>query len=380
MTAPSSAPPPPLTAPPPAPPEQAARRRLDGIDVARALAIIGMVSVHVAPPLVTLARAGEGGWYSLPHGRASALFAFVAGLGITLASRRGSFATNASRLVWRAAWLYPLGLLLTALGTPVAVILQYYAVWFLLAIPFLRAPTWLLWTTTAVGSVVGPTVLVWAQVTHPAWYSPPGAGAWAGTLGDVLLTGYYPTVSWLWIVVAGMAVARLDLGDRRVMAGVALAGSGVALVAYAAADRLDAVVDLGPYEDWFATIGHSDTPLETIAVTGVAAAVTGACLLLADLAPPLFAPLAALGRLALTVYVGHIVLYAVAPDLLYSFTVPEAATTTLWIAGVATLVSVVWLAAFRRGPLEALDRGGHRHLVLPLVESITSGGAPTGRG
>jgi uncharacterized membrane protein YeiB len=346
------------------PPQVATRRRIDGIDLARGLAIIGMISVHVAPPLV-----GDSGWYALPYGRSSSLFALVAGIGIVLATRRDTYLEASARLLWRALWLAPLGVGLTALGTPVAVILQYYAVWFLLAIPVLRAPPWLLAALTSVGIVSGPGVLVWAQVVHPEWYVA-GRGVWLGEFGDVLLTGYYPTVSWIWLVYAGMLLARLDLSSTRVAVWLTGIGTVLATVAYVAADVLRDAVDLGRWQPLLDTVGHADTPPEQLASLGTAVAVLGVCLLLGQHAATLVRPGVALGRFALTVYVGHLLVYAVARPLLYSQTAARGAMTTAAITLVGTGVAMAWLAVLPRGPLESLDRAGHRYLAIPLVRSI----------
>ena len=106
-----------------------------------------------------------------------------------------------------------------------------------------------------------------------------------------------------------------------------------------------------------------------LATLGVATAVVGACVLLGRHLRLLVQPGVALGRLALTVYVGHIVVYALVPTAFFNDTVAGGTETTLWITGVSAVGSMLWLAAFRRGPLEALDRGGYQHLVLPLVRA-----------
>lgn len=343
------------------------RGRIDGVDLARGLAIVGMVAVHVAPPL-----AGDGGWYSLPYGQASTLFAVVAGIGIVLSSRRGDTAEHRARLVWRALWLAPVGLLLSELGTPVAVILQYYALWFVLAAPVLRLSTRGLAALTGVGMLLGPSVLVWAKVTHPDWYAPGGTdiagrGRWFGEVGDVLLTGYYPSVSWLWLVYAGMLVGRLDLRSDRVATALLVGGTLVAGATYAAAAAARDALHLGRWQQVLDTTGHSDTPPEMLATLGVAVAVTGLCLLLGRHLTLLVAPGVALGRFALTVYVGHIVVYGLARSAFYNDTAAGGLETTLWISGVSAAIAMLWLAVLPRGPLEWLDRAGHQRLVLPLV-------------
>src|SRR4051794_24517828 len=65
-------------------------QRVVGFDVARALAILGMVVVHFS--LVMAADRSGPGWLSVAvgflDGRAAAVFVVLAGVGITLASRR----------------------------------------------------------------------------------------------------------------------------------------------------------------------------------------------------------------------------------------------------------------------------------------------------
>ena len=347
------------------------RRRIDGVDLARGLAIIGMITVHVAPPL-----AGDAGWYSLPYGQASTLFALVAGIGIELSSRRGPTAEHRARLVWRALWLLPVGIGLSLLGTPVAVILQYYALWFLLAGPVLRLGTRALAALTATGLLVGPTLLVWAQVTRPEWFVSSGGnvggrGAWLGEFGDVLLTGYYPTVSWVWVVYAGMLVGRLDLRSDRVALWLLGAGVTVAAVTYRLAALARDGADLGRWQSWLDTTGHSDTPPEMLATLGVAVAVMAICLLLGRYLRPPVAPGVALGKFALTVYVGHIIVYGFARSAFYNDTVAGGVTTTLWISGVSAVVAMLWLTVLPRGPLEAFDRAGHEWIMLPIVRMFT---------
>lgn len=90
------------------------------------------------------------------------LFVVLAGVSIALLSggtnpARGEGAHRAvTRIAVRAVLLAPLGLLLTALGTDVEVILTYYALFFLLALPALRLRTRALVSLAAMLAVLGP--------------------------------------------------------------------------------------------------------------------------------------------------------------------------------------------------------------------------------
>src|SRR5512145_608027 len=100
-----------------------------------------MMAVHINP------RIGPDGAVSTSYlvaaGRSSALFAILAGVGLALASggrtapRGWALAGASVGTVARAAVLAIIGLWLGTLETNVAVILVYYALLFVVAIPFL---------------------------------------------------------------------------------------------------------------------------------------------------------------------------------------------------------------------------------------------------
>jgi uncharacterized membrane protein len=138
-----------VSAPEPPP----SRTRLIGVDAARGVALFGMMAVH------SLANEDEMGSpttaYTLAAGRAAALFAVLAGVGIAFTTGRASVRrvdgrSTAAMLTARAAVIGAIGL---ALGSYTdseygVVILPFYAVLFVLAIP-------LVFLTTRALAVVG---------------------------------------------------------------------------------------------------------------------------------------------------------------------------------------------------------------------------------
>lgn len=359
------------TAPrPPAPSQAPARRRLDGVDVARALAILGMVTVHFGP--FPVRESGPAAWlYGSFHGKASVLFVVVAGIGIALMERRGNPREVRARLVYRTVWLLPLGLWLQTLDHPVAVILQYYALYFLLVAPFVGRSDRAVLGWGAGGLAVGSALVLTAQVLRPEWIVPLGGDSPTGVVGDLLLFGYYPAVTWVPVMLAGVWLGRRDLRSPRAWAWLVGAGSGV-LVATAQAGRwLADLADVAPERtSWWwalATSGHAKMPLAVVGAIGLAFAVLGASLAVADRWPRLLWPLVATGRVALSVYVGHLLVFDLLPGLLESSEVAEGLRTLAGFGAVAALGAMAWLAVFSRGPLEAVVRWPWQHLVRPLL-------------
>ncbi|WP_198539088.1 DUF418 domain-containing protein [Streptomyces graminilatus] len=390
--------------------------RLVGVDLARALAVFGMFAVHVAPAPEDVSGF-SGRLLELAFGRSSVLFATLAGFSLMLiAGRREPKAGLAgrqakARIVIRALVLLVLGTALTILQNGILVILAFYGVYFLLALPLvgLRART--LAIIAAVLAVVAPQAafglkqLLSASLTQSInSYDPIARLGGDGLLG-LLLNGTYPVITWMPYVIAGMALARLDLAagvvQRRLVAlGAALMalGYGVAwllpklfpaLQAHQAGpseaekasvkdlfanvdpsslkpgsaafeaiqanfnairDRLDASSNTAL--DLLRSDSHSGTTFDIVGSLGVAIVVLVCATVAMDRLPwlrRLVSPLVAVGTMSLTLYVAHVAAYAMLPDGATKTFVPLFG----FIAG-AILFATVWSRFFRRGPLEYL--------------------------
>ncbi|MEX5297201.1 heparan-alpha-glucosaminide N-acetyltransferase domain-containing protein [Kocuria sp. CPCC 205292] len=365
------------------------RRRLTGVDAARGLALVGMMSIHILPAWDPESYGPTLQW-ELFAGRAAALFALLAGVGLALSSggrtpHRGR-AMTADRvgLLVRAVLVTVLGLLVNQVmpaDPPAYGILVHYGMFFLLAIPFLHLPVRALLGLAAAAAVLGPVLMQSLRGVLPAFevYNPTFADVLAepGTvLAQVLLTGTYPAVPYLAYLLAGMAVGRLNLRAVRVQgrllwAGLALAvgawlvywvlilqGGGydqlMSSTPWLSEDRIDEIIVWGPdpvLPDtswwWLLVPGpHTNTPVAILQDLGSGTAVLGALLLLARRAGSWLLPLSAMGSMTLTLYSAH--LLALAAVLHYE--VP-----LLWFlihVTVAALFAVAWHRSFGRGPLE----------------------------
>jgi uncharacterized membrane protein len=400
------------TGPPDAGPPVEARRlrrsRLAGVDAARAVALAGMASVHIFP--VTAPDGTETVAGLLAAGRASALFAVLAGVGVALStggsgrvtedmsgppSSGRAHAAAAAGLLVRGVLVALVGLALVELDPPVAVILAYYGLLFALATPLLRLRTPALAGLAVVWCVLGPVASHVLRAGRKAWPGDqPGFAALAAP-GDLLreltLTGYYPVLPWLTYLLAGMAVGRADLRSSRVAAGLLGGGAALAVAAAAGSALLlgpgGGAAVLGPARaaEWYGTVPtntwwwlaveapHTGTPFDLAHTTGTALAVLGAMLLLARAVPALVWPLAAVGSIPLTLYTLHVTAVALYP--------PEAATAdgtslaTLLVVHLLTalVIGVVLRGVGLRGPLEAgvgaVSRGARRAVGGPVGRS-----------
>jgi len=353
-------------------------QRLVGLDVARCLALLGMVSTHVLSPVTP---EGEISWtQDLAGGRASALFAVLAGVSIALLSGRRTPPTGRARWVAvralgvRALLIAAVGLTLGMLDSGLAVILTYYGVMFLLALPFIGLGARWLALLAAAWLVVVPVVshqlrpmLPDARGDNPAWgqLADPVPMLW-----ELLLTGYYPALPWLAYLFAGMAVGRSELGRRTVQAGLLVGGVALAVGATRVSDQLTAgrfstqelyeagfgmygTTPAGGSADYLLLVApHSSTPFDLAQTIGSSLAVIGGCLLLLSWLPSpgvrFVAVLFGAGTMTLTLYSLHVWMRT---DGVWP---PEEEWAMSWYVLILGVIGAVFAAVRVRGPLEAL--------------------------
>lgn len=337
--------------------------RLLGLDAARGLAIIGMIVINVGP---TTATSPWHRLYLLPYGRASVLFVVIAGIGMGLLAARAAQGTPSraggwSSALWRAAVLATGGMALQSLTDDVGVILPLYAVLFLLAPGLVRLPTRGLLGATAVMLVLGPVLVV----LHDVLALPPFPGSAPVQPDDpppdlllgLLVAGRYPLVTWVVPFLVGLLLARADLGARDVQRRLVVWGA-VAAVGGLAASTLSRAL-LGPAADdgfprLLTGVAHGQMPLWLVSSVGGAAALVGLAVRVGQSRPRLVGPLAAYGRLSLTVYVLHVlVLVLVLPD---AVTLRQGVVTSAAIVLGSALVPVLWSRVGGPGPFERLTR------------------------
>jgi uncharacterized membrane protein len=205
--------------------------RVMGVDVARGLAVIGMIGAHVG---VTTAFRWDDvtTWTDLVHGRSSLLFALVAGISIALLTggRTIPAPERVPRLrlllVGRGAVVFVLGLALELLGTGVAVILTVYGVLFVAVVPVLRWSRRRLLVVAAALALAGPPALA---VVRYATGDASGPGL------DLVLLGSYPVTVWLSLLLAGLAIGRSDLLSPGTAVRLLVVGVLLCTVGYGAA-------------------------------------------------------------------------------------------------------------------------------------------------
>ena len=381
-----------------------------GLDVARAIALLGMVTVHITFD-------STGWWTTVASGRASVLFITLAGLVVSMLHRRGSASAAPTYLRRRAAVLILVGEIMSYTFWS-STILHYYGVLFLVAPHLLRRSTRTLALMAAAALVVGPVVLVLLE-PNLAWVDTlPPVSNWVMTELSWWLVWLYPLTVWIGFFLVGIVVGRIDLARLRnalvlMVTGIALAvsvtlvsdalpwypGSGLEGEAWQAPDtmvtgtlttddgsELDVQrapdgtwreftepaeetaeesatqIDWGSLNDLSAHSNRTPWALQSL---GIALAVIGLFVALPRAVLRLFRPLAAVGSMTLSAYIVHSFLVQDVWEWTGATDHPERQVPMLLgVFAVLILAAMAIRARWSQGPFEWLlkwisGRRGH---------------------
>lgn len=362
--------------------------RIHGLDIARAVAIIGMMAAHLGPWAGRPALAEPATWPAVVNGYPSALFAVLAGVSIGIIARKGVAAGGVEllrsrmRLGARAVILIALGLVLASLQSEVMVVLVPMGAMFLVVLPLVTARTTTVAGVAAALAVLGPLVMapagavvalaagfLWSALVPAlgvgvsgadldvAWDDGMGGVNWAASVGppivDAALDPELPAVP-------GTALEAAESGAAASGAGM---GTG---------ERL-----LGAFVDGSA---HASGLLDVVGAAAASLAAIAVLLMVGRtrIGAAALHPLRMMGSMSLTVYVAHVVGFPVID--LAGLAVPaiaEVEPETWLIASIiaAMLFAVAWKAGHRRGPLEEImHRAAERAARIDVPASGRAGG------
>ncbi|WP_193332897.1 DUF418 domain-containing protein [Pseudoalteromonas ulvae] len=346
--------------------------RILGFDIARAFAVFGMVIVNFK--IAMEAQTGAAFWLgfaSLFEGRASALFVILAGLGISLMTKKVRLEPHKPQireaqvqLLKRALALFVIGLAYTPIWP--ADILHFYGVYFAIAamLCFCSDRTVLL---SCVGFVLGFVALLlvfdydqgwdWASLTYTDLWT------WQGLLRHMIFNGFHPVFPWAAFLLFGMWLGRKPLTDPVVQQRYAIIS--LAILIFTELSLLGLRV-LGEQ--------HFSMPVETIntlltsniipplpqymlSAGSSAVFILMLCLGLGQRYSHLWLirSLYRTGQLSLTLYIAHVFIgmgLLEAFNLLSGQSIEIALQSALIYCLSALVFSVIWLRFFTLGPCE----------------------------
>ncbi|UII58598.1 heparan-alpha-glucosaminide N-acetyltransferase domain-containing protein (plasmid) [Cytobacillus spongiae] len=348
-------------------------KRIIGFDMARALAILGMVIVNYKISM----NAEENGpeWLKtmtgLLEGRASAIFVILAGIGISLMTKKARMSGTPSKkyrkMIWRRSlFLFVLGMILFLMHWS-ADILHYYAFYMFIAYFFIVASSRQL-IIAAVGIVLTSQISQLLLNYEYGWDTTfkyyETFWTWKGFISNLFFNGYHPIFPWVAFLLFGMWLGRVNVQNsthRKKMMSISLIAFLLTEAAsYTLIKLSEPAVGLEIAYYLFDTKPMPPTLLYMISSTSTAIIVILLCVMISEKwrETAVIQAFVYTGQLALTLYIAHFLVLAVFFMFggLAENTLPLAVTTALIFFLFSTVISTWWRKSFKRGPIEAMMR------------------------
>ncbi len=347
-----------------------ARPRLPGPDVVRAVALIGVVVMNYHGYLIL--RGGQrrdpvvgelfDPWTGPLSTRFAATFVLVAGVGVTLLTKRSIGNRDRVRdmrwrLVRRGALLYVGGLFLDEIW-PGTIIPFYGGMFVIAAALFTLRSRWIV----AIGisaALAGWAIRTWRfwreEAGHPTdWLTAQHTGTVRGYVFDLFVNGTHPLLPWLAFLCAGIVLGRVLATPwwrpATIAAGFSLFALATLAGATPATDFQRSVLSTDPYERGGVYVASA---------LGTALMAYAAIDWLAGRFGDALDPLRRAGQMTLTLYIAHVLVFNFVVDWMgwiepAGLDVALAFALAFWVAGIAA--ATWWSRRFGRGPAERVYR------------------------
>ncbi len=348
--------------------------RITGIDVARALAVIGMIIVNFK-----IVLGGEGNeWLAsfvqIFDGKAAATFVVLAGIGIALMTNEAVRNNDKARLrlsmktiIRRSVFLFVIGLSYISIWP--ADILHFYAIYMIITLFFINSkPGTIVWGVIVLIMLFPVMLMLWDYETGWNFATLEYSNFWTfkGFFRNLFYNGFHPVIPWAAFMLAGLWFGRQDLSNIKfvktslwisIIVFVLVNNIvSVGLISYFTRSGFDTVENLKPL---FGTDPMPPMPLYMINGVSTAIMVISACILLAQKYSEniIITALNKTGKLALTFYVAHVIIGMGIIELVYpqkmgSLSIEFSLLYSFGFSFVCIVFAVIWLKFHKNGPLE----------------------------
>ena len=354
------------------------KQRVAGYDVARALALFGMVLVNFKVAMI--AETGHPlllSFAKLFEGRASALFVILAGVGVAFLTARARNSADNTLVLKARMSIVKRGLLLVVIGlifTPIweADILHFYGFYFLFAAAiFMFQEKYLLWISALIMLIFPVLMLVlnfeqnwdWATLTYYNFWSVDGM------IRHIFFNGFHPVFPWAAFVTFGMWLGRQDLSLKLIRKKLFVRALMTLVITECSFYFLRNMLnDAGGIEMTAETITFlfstsiiPPLPQYIISAGSSAVLVLIACLHLSErfCETKIIQYFYQTGQLSLTLYIAHIVIgmgFLESIGRLENQSIGFSLFSALIFCAGSIALSVVWFKFFNVGPLECVFR------------------------
>jgi uncharacterized protein len=357
---------------------QITNQRIEGLDVARSLALFGMFVVNYK---VIVEAEGNGSewiiWFTdLFQGRASAVFVLLAGIGISLMTRKARNGNSdllirkSKQNIWkRSAFLFLLGMVLYVVGWT-GDILHYYGVFLFIASFLIIVSNKTIIIICSLFGIIAQIMQVTSNYLKGWNHDKPFieyTDFWTveGFFRNLLFNGYHPIFPWICFFLLGMIIGRLELTNKIIIKKMGIISLFLLIISefiskvllHSSLRLLDIesaryLFQTGPIPpNLFYLISNTSSAVLVVAISiYVTRKFSGNWLINA---------LVKTGQLTLTHYVSHVFVgigILVLLSRLENQTLEFSLLFSILFFMGSILFSVVWRKMFNRGPIEWIMR------------------------
>jgi len=353
------------------------KKRIVGIDVARALAIFGMIIVNFK---IVFGSEGEGRFKSFAQffeGKAAATFVVLAGVGIALMAKSALKNKDVEklkrirlRIIKRAIFLFIVGLSYIAIWP--ADILHFYGIYMLITLFFITRKSKTILIGTGAMILLFPLLLIlFNYETGWNFNTFEYLDFWSikGFFRNLFFNGFHPVIPWTAFMLCGLWFGRQDLNNNKYVEHMFMTSLGFFVlfqILSSASLGFIAKGDMQVYEEFLPILGTSPMPpMPIYIISGIAISITiiSGCILLARKFENSFIikVLNQTGQLALTFYVAHVILgmglvEEFGPKKLGEYSIDFSVIYALTFSLSCIVFAVIWLKYKKSGPLEWVIR------------------------
>lgn len=351
--------------------------RIVGYDLARAVAFFGMLLINFWMMMENNYSDPEWLVFTLDliQGRAAATFVVLAGVGLSLMSRRvylkhdaTSVRKNRHVILKRALFLLIVGSLNSLIWK--ADILHFYAIYFVIG-GYLSTVSNRRLLLLAIIPIAVYSFLMFIFNFEMRWEleadSHSAFCVLAAMVWHILFDGLYPVFPWAAFLIMGMWLGRQELSDHAFRKRILLGGIGVTGLAECLSRLAFHVssTDRGSgFENllyWFAIEPWDPMPLFLLSASGTSLMVVSLSIIFSQKwgNTKWILPFVSIGQSTLTLYVAHIIIGSIALKVMEVYEV-EPFLFPIWGACIFYISAVIlcsyWRKRFHKGPLEWLMR------------------------
>jgi uncharacterized protein len=353
------------------------KQRIIGIDVARSLAVIGMIVVNFKVVFGENGQSWVKTFASIFDGKAAATFVVLAGIGLALMTNsaiknndRAKLKVARSRIAKRAVFLFVLGISYITIWP--ADILHFYGIYMAIIILLLSSNERTIIITALSLIIVFPILInFWNYEIGWNFDTLDYQGFWTfkGFLRNLFFNGFHPVIPWTSFMLFGYWFGKQDLHNGKFVKKT----FWISTIAFISIQTLSyvsiSILSEGNQEvaeELTEIIGTNPMPPLPIYMfngISIAFAIITACIIIAKRFENniIIDALNKTGQLALTFYVAHVIIgmgiiEIIDPNKMGNYSIEFSVIYALAFSLVCIVFAVIWRKYKKSGPLETLMR------------------------